>query len=349
MLPFYGFGGPLLGSTGAKGDKGDKGDQGDKGDTGDQGPPTTNYVTDNTDQTITGIKTFTDHVSVTGTSSGTSTVWAGTTDLLTNTYGGFLTSVKMTLPTHANTLTFPDDTGTVALTSNIPSVSGFVTGPGSAVNGNLASFNGTTGKIIQDASIISTDVLTTTNTKTLTSKTIADTGNTITVGGTNISSLLNQDVRTTASPTFVGTFLQTSGGTATTLNYYEEASGTMTWGTTFYAAAQSSSYKFTRVGNVVTFYCAGVSAALSNGGVYLTSSTIPARFRPNNDVDYTKFYKEILVINNSAGDNGWLLYDDNTHVFYITPSASFAAGPSLGGWSGTCGFKNIMISYLIIN
>ena len=40
-------------------------------------------------------------------------------------------------------------------------------------------------------------------TDTLTNKTIADTANTVTVGGTAIGLLVNQDVRTTSSPTFV--------------------------------------------------------------------------------------------------------------------------------------------------
>ena len=44
-------------------------------------------------------------------------------------------------------------TYTLATTADIPSVSGFVTGPSSSTDGNVAVFNGTTGKIIKDSGL----------------------------------------------------------------------------------------------------------------------------------------------------------------------------------------------------
>lgn len=50
--------------------------------------------------------------------------------------------------------------GTVFELLNPSTISGNVTGPGSAVSGNVASFNGTTGKIIQDSGVAAAQVVT---------------------------------------------------------------------------------------------------------------------------------------------------------------------------------------------
>ncbi|MGE3784217.1 MAG: beta strand repeat-containing protein, partial [Alphaproteobacteria bacterium] len=66
---------------------------------------------------------------------------------------------------------------------NTGSGSGDVTGPASSVAGNVASFSGTTGKIIQDSgkALPSGTIVGTSDTQTLTGKTIAGASNTLTV------------------------------------------------------------------------------------------------------------------------------------------------------------------------
>lgn len=62
-----------------------------------------------------------------------------------------------------------------------PAGSGNVTGPGSAVSTNLASYNGTSGTIIQDSGLSTVSVVTLTGTQTLTNKSISGAANTITL------------------------------------------------------------------------------------------------------------------------------------------------------------------------
>lgn len=92
---------------------------------GDISLQTINMVTTGTNQNITGRKTFSTLAPI----------------IPTITADGI------------NNITIPTTAGTMALTSQIPSVSSLVTGPGSAVNNNIATYDGTTGKLIKDSGV----------------------------------------------------------------------------------------------------------------------------------------------------------------------------------------------------
>lgn len=96
-----------------------------------------------------------------------------------------------------------------------PAGSGNVTGPGSAVSANLASFNGTSGTIIQDAGIATSAVVTLTGSQTLTNKTLTAPIMTAPVLGTPASgTLTNATGLPIAGLTGLGTGVGTALGNA---------------------------------------------------------------------------------------------------------------------------------------
>lgn len=59
--------------------------------------------------------------------------------------------IKNKIINGSNEYALPSKTGTIALTNDIPSVSGFVTGPSSSTDNAITRYNGTTGKIVQNS------------------------------------------------------------------------------------------------------------------------------------------------------------------------------------------------------
>jgi hypothetical protein len=71
---------------------------------------------------------------------------------------GNSTLLQFTPPTGSNTINIQDGSGTLAFLSDLPVGGGDVVGPASAVDNNIATFDGTTGKLIQDGGTTIADI-----------------------------------------------------------------------------------------------------------------------------------------------------------------------------------------------
>lgn len=172
--------------------------------------------------------------------------------------------------------------------------------------------------------------------QTLTGKTIDSASNTLTItnsplSATNVNMLLNQALLTTSSPTFVAVTLQTTGGTPTALNYYEEGSFNLTFTGPF---TTTVSCNFVRVGKSVNFNM-NWSTNVASTGTFFTTSSLPARLAPAIAVD-----TQIWVMDNSA----WLttpgrilVSGTSISVYKANQTTAFTASgtAAFGNWSWT--------------
>jgi len=192
-------------------------------------------------------------------STGVTTSVSGTTVTITADNNGTVTSITAaadsgsgTAITSSGTLTFTGGTGittavsgtTVTLTADN---NGDVVGPGSSTDANVVLFDGTTGKLLKDGTkgIPSGAIVGTTDSQTLTNKTIDVASNTVTnyegtavisTGETGATKFLREDGDGTSSwqaatTTVEGTAVLSTGETGATKFLREDGDGTSSWQT----------------------------------------------------------------------------------------------------------------------
>ena len=210
-------------------------------------PTNTTYVDLTTAQTVGGIKTFSSAPRLTTVATANSNLNVivrntGTGALELNTNMADLTSAQtftnktLTNPiistiSNVGVITVPTTTGTLALVSQIPTNTSYVDLTTAQTVGGIKSFSaaprltglasGAMPTILPlgihssnfDIQVLN-NIATTNQIQTLTNKTIDTANNQINISGTPLTSYINQDVRTTASPTFTSLGINTTAASA---------------------------------------------------------------------------------------------------------------------------------------
>jgi hypothetical protein len=126
--------------------------------------------------------------------------------------------------------------------------------------------------------------------------------------------------------------LATSGGTAASLDHYEESTITLTF--TAPSVSQVATLYCNRVGKIVTINIAEFMGVASSPGRLESSGTLPVRFRP-----VWTFRVSLPVLNNNVDQLGVMEITSSGQIFIYTNSqfSNFAAG--------TCGVRYCFITY----
>jgi hypothetical protein len=131
-----------------------------------------------------------------------------------------------------------------------------------------------------------------------------------------------------------GLVLPTSGGTASNLNYYEEASHISKWNIPGGSTTADQIFRITRCGNVVVINFPAFNATPTANGFFTSQTAVPARFRPVRDSAFP-----IQVRDGAPAKFGVCIMSTAGVIsFYAGPSGSdvFASGTLSGLYtSGT--------------
>lgn len=139
-----------------------------------------------------------------------------------------------------------------------------------------------------------------------------------------------------------GITLPTSGGTASTLDYYEDFTTVFAWSGAF-AAPQNATGRFIRTGKTVTFRSARAISTLALA-TSISTGPIPARFLPSGPL-----YLPVLCQNGTGGSAmawGYLVYTSGTSWVIFPTAQSFLTGTGFNS-SGTGGFAEFSVSYQV--
>jgi hypothetical protein len=128
--------------------------------------------------------------------------------------------------------------------------------------------------------------------------------------------------------------LQTTGGTGTALNYYEELTHTSNV-TGIWAAAQAVTMKLTRIGNQVNVQFNNVSAAATINATIALDIALPARFRPGQAKMF--FCK---VMDNSADVSGTVeVLSTGFMTWRVGIATSFTSSGNGGFYGGAVSYQ----------
>ncbi len=156
------------------------------------------------------------------------------------------------------------------------------------------------------------------------------TGAIVTAGGLGVAKTIY---------TGTGISLPTSGGTATTLAYYQESTQSNT-ATGIWALGQALTLTFTRIGRIVTLIIPAVSSTSNTASTITFSTAIPTQYRPANAI-----YVPFAVIDNGVNKNGSLQIS-SASVIQIA-NVALATGNTFSAFtgSGSSGFQAQGVSY----
>jgi hypothetical protein len=124
-----------------------------------------------------------------------------------------------------------------------------------------------------------------------------------------------------------GIQLPTTGGTPTTLNYYEAGTFTLTL-SGIWSASQTGTVRFVRIGNLVTLTLPTIQAT-QNTSAIITMSGIPSRFLPSVSCGGYVRVKDVGALISTPGwidfviGSGNFIYKDDTGLAF--------SGSGIGG------------------
>lgn len=176
--------------------------------------------------------------------------------------------------------------------------------------------------------------------------TVAGTASQVLVNGTTGTGQSGALTLTLPSSVSIGTLaigtgltLPTSGGTAASLDHYEEFSQTFTFAG-IWAANQSVTGRMTRVGKNITLMLPAAIAVANAGSLVLQTggTAFPARFRPTDAPTFI-----VKISNNSVyGAGSMVVTTSGTLTIAATAGGGNYTGSGNGGWDSIAVSWNIM-------
>jgi hypothetical protein len=254
-----------------------------------------------------------------------------------------LTSPIISTISNTGTITVPSTTGTLALTSQIPSVTN------TSVVNDVCTFSNTSGAI-QDSGILSTNLVTLDGTQTLTNKTLTSPIiSSITNTGTLTLSTVTGTVPTSGTSTTSGnivTYNSSSGAAIQDSGFTILDTGDQS--TTYsgiWATSKSATVRAFRIGPLVTITGTEVLATANTAAQISIAYTLPSAYRPT-VVNGTSLYTAPIIVDDNGTWQQGTINISTGGAMTITNTTNLGASGNFAG-TGQSGPTAWSVYYLI--